>query len=262
MKPRLFSARAAVVLGFALLLAGALVVPALSFAVVGDRSTPEAAQTVGVTYDGTGTVDPATHPDEYYRVYLHAGKRFEVYTDDGTKGLDLDLFLSSAAATDKPIAYSAEYKSSDEYIAYDVIKSGWYFVDAWAYDGSDLPNFPTPSAAGAYHIGFWESPVPYKLTKYTVPASAKKKTWFTFSVQLTPTYIRTGKPVTFVLQQKVGSKWKHTLSVKVGGTKVSGGTTKFAAKAKLAKGTWRVQARFADTDHKTMSTAWKNVKVK
>jgi hypothetical protein len=249
-----WSTRATVLLGLAFALLGAVLVPVLAFGETPDiGNTPETAKTVSWTYAGTGTIKstPTTDTDDVYRVYLTAGKRFSVFTDEGGYRVNVDLFLSSAAATGTYLKTS-ENDGADEYITYDVRKSGYYFVDVWAND--DAPA----SAAGSYAISFWQEAVPYSFTAFNVPAKAKKNTNVYFSAWINPMYLRTGKPMTFVVQKKQSSGWVTKYNLAAGGLY----TRKFLAAHTLSAGTWRVQAQFKDVDHSRMKTVWKTITVK
>jgi hypothetical protein len=258
---RRLSVRGALALALAVVFAGSLIVPVLSFAEVPDiGNTFETATTKSVSYEGTASIDPVTDTDDVYKVWLTAGKRFEAGIDGATTGVDVDMALYSATDTATPLTYSAGI-GSEEYVFYDVPKSGWYYVDVWAYDGSE-PGFPVASTAGDYYLWFYQGAVPYKLQSFSVPKTAKNKKWFNVSILTSPTYLRTSKSVTFVSQKKVGGKWKGTLKYSVRGYKISGNRSKFSARAKFSKGTYRIRAEFRDIDHGLIKTVWKTIKIK
>jgi hypothetical protein len=266
MRSRRPSIRSGIAVALALVLAGSLLIPMLSFAETPDiGDTFATAKQVTWSYEGTASVDPSATPadtEDLYKVWLTAGKRFEAGIDGATTGVDVDvaLFSSTATAGSNPLTYSAS-DGSDEYFYYDIPTSGWYYVDVWAYDGSD-PGFPVASTAGDYYLWFWQSAVPYKLQSFTVPKTAKSRKSFTVSVLTSPTYLRTSKSVTFVTQKKVGTKWKSVIKCSVRGYKISGGKSKFSAKGKFSKGTYRIRAEFKDVDHKLIKTVWKTIKIK
>lgn len=246
----------------ALAVAAVCVGPLLSSA-----ETPDVGSTIGSAKQSamplvrTGTLDPVTDQRDVYKVHLVAGKRFGAFVETATAGTNFDLLLFSAsatnAATSKPLTRDIR-PGSDAVIAVDVRKAGWFYLDIEASNGSHGAT----STPGTYTLEAAQYPVPYVFKKFSVPSKAKKNAWFTVSAYLGPTYLRTGKPVTLVAQKRVGAAWKHTMKVSVAGKDVAGNATKFSARAKLASGLWRIQARFADVDHKTMTTVWKNLRVK
>ena len=123
------------------------------------------------------------------------------------------------------------------------------------FEGSHVETFSVSAAV--------VPTVKYKLTAFSAPKTAKRKKKFTVSVRTVSEYNSVFSPIKFVVQRKVGKKWKKYTSA-VGG--ISGGNasyTKFSANLKLPKGTFRVQATFSDVAHpKAIGTVWKTVKVK
>jgi hypothetical protein len=198
---------------------------------------------------------------DVFKVYLIAGKEFGAQITTASAGADFDLFLfgpTARSVTTTPVTYDAR-TGSNESIYYDVKKSGWYYLDIAAYDGS---NGGTTSTAGTYQLKALLYPVPYQFASFHVPMKAKKRAWFTVSVRVYPTYLRTSKAVTLVAQKHVGSAWKHTTKVTIRGKNLKAGGTKFKARAKLNSGTWHIRAVFKDVDHAAFRTAWKKVKIK
>ncbi len=248
-------------MALAALFAAALALPIISWAEIPDvGSNIPTAEVISPSINITGTLTATTDVRDVYKVWLYARKEYGAEITSATAGSNIDLLLFSSTATNvvtsRPIAYDAR-EGSKELVWFDVRKSGWYYLDV--YNGASETSVTGPVS---YRLHAAQYPVPYALTSFRVPTKARKNSWFTVSIQLGPTYLGTGKPITFVAQKIVGTVWKHTMTVSVSGKNLASGVTKFSQRAKLASGTWRVRAIFKDVDHAATKTAWKLVKVK
>ena len=88
----------------------------------------------------TNYLDDKTDVNDVYSLELHAGEDISI-TMTGDAGTDFDLYLFSPEAVtvnrrDHMAAFSENDKTSSESIDYKVIKSGTYYLNAFAHKGS------------------------------------------------------------------------------------------------------------------------------
>jgi len=198
---------------------------------------------------------------DIYRVWLTQGKEFDIGLSSGTAGTDFDLYLFDSPDESVPYVARSAHSGSDEVIHYRVKTSGWYYVDVKAYDGS-YPDYPTESGPGSYTLTAGAHTVAYKLTGFSAPKTAKKNKKIAVSIKLSPTYLRSGKPVTFHARARRNGKWYgKTLSYAPRGVGLST-STKYAVSFKANRGVWRFWVTFSDVDHKRVKSGYKTVKVK
>jgi len=129
--------------------------------------------------------------------------------------------------------------------------------------GSGLGRSPIPGLSEAFlNSGRDASTVRHRLTKFTVPSTAKNKKWFDVSVTVTPAYEGSGHPVTFYIQALTGGRWRNGNHKSVSGQNV-GDTTVFSVRVKFTGRTpRRIRARFLHKNHPTLYTAYKRIRVK
>lgn len=131
-------------------------------------------------------------------------------------------------------------------------KTGSYYLVS---EGSKVETF---SISGAI-----VPTVSYKLASFAMPSKAKKSAKFTATVNVLPDYNSLFSPVKFVVERKVGKKFRPyaTYSSVIGGGNTS--YTKFKGSIKITKkGTFRIHASFSDAAHKVQNTKPKTITIK
>jgi hypothetical protein len=150
------------------------------------------------------------------------------------------------------------------------------FADSTAIDASHSVLTFQPTTSNVYTIWcpassmgtFTVAPTisqGYSLSKLTVPSSARKSRSFAVSVRVSPKYQGASSPIRFMITRYDTKKhvYKAYSSYASKANQVTSSYTRYAASVKLAKGTYKIYARFADGDHpKAIATGSIKVTVK
>lgn len=238
-----------------LLVAGAMLLPAMAFA-DGDGSIDSPlVVNQALPWSVDGTLTPVTYEDSstgnefWYTIPLTAGQTLKLTTTASS----WDALPGSAmfATWDTPYYVEASYPG-------DTVGSLSLMAPR---TGDYLLVMSNDTVASTYTIDAQiVPPVNFSLWGFSAPKTAKRLKTFTVSDRLSPKYNGLTPPIKFVLQHKVGSKWKAYKTL----TGLSNATgTGFSAKFKLKAGTYRVRSSFADLAHPHAKyTVWRTVKVK
>jgi hypothetical protein len=243
---------------FAVMVTAAVMLPALALAATPDEAMDAATALPSVPFgvDGTLTaVDYGSGDTEYeswHTIHMTAGQTISVTATLPAGEFNGFSFFSKAYMAGSGSLSSDPVDATHKRLDIMAPRTGTYYFIVWA------------SAPGTYTVGAQErAAVSYKMSALTVPKTAKKSKSFSVSVRLSPDYDAILTPVRFYVERKSGSKWKKYKSFS---TSITGGSvyyTKFSAKLKLPRGSFRVRARFADAAHPSVKySSWKSVKVK
>lgn len=240
---------------FAVLVVAAVMVPALAFAADGDYDAPVALPALPWTasVDGTFTatsLDGETDYEYWYSLPMTAGQTVSVEATVPAIGEPGFVVFPSSFST-QGFLFSDYVDWTHQKLAIMAPHTGNYVIGMLS------------SAPGTFTINATVIAAPkYPMSGFSVPKKAKKKTNFTVAVNVSPDYDSFSSPIRFYVERKSGKKYKKYSNV---GSSIYGGSssfTKFTAKLKLPKGTYRVRARFTDAVHPVKYTAWKSVTVK
>jgi hypothetical protein len=104
----------------------------------------------------------------------------------------------------------------------------------------------------------------FKMTRLTVPKSARHNRKFNVSVKVLPRYNSLGSPIKFQIQRKSGRRWRTYATARSEMTVLAQGYTKFGTSLKIKrKSTYRIRARFSDAAHARYKyTGYKAIKIK
>ena len=200
--------------------------------------------------------------EDVFAVWLEKGEDLKVTMSGSTDGPDYNVWLYRPSATH--VGISADFARGVRgnngvctLVSGAVPEAGWYEINAWC-DVDDQAQ-----GTVSYSLHAWLIPAPYKLSKISAPKTATANKWFNAHVTLRPYYYPDGKPVTFSAYRKERGTWVHKLSSTVGQmTVVAPGVSTFGVRVKMARGTWRLRASFADNWHPRRWTKYKTVTVK
>jgi hypothetical protein len=236
------------------LVAAAVLLPAMAFATTGDVDNPAALPALPWTQDATGTLMYAKFKGVAYDFYEYN------YVFPMAKGQTVSL-TSTMQDSDSYMFVFPEFNSP---VGVDSVDAGpgmqrltFMAPSAGDYDisveGSQVETFSVSATSGV---------VPsYALKSLVVPKSAKKNVKFKVSVKLSSLYDSFLSPIKFVVDKWTGKKWKLRYSTTT--ATIPDSSTTFPANIKLPKGKFRIHAIFADVAHaKPGSDSAKTVTVK
>jgi hypothetical protein len=111
-------------------------------------------------------------------------------------------------------------------------------------------------------------PAAFELSTLSAPKSVRRRRAFSVSVSLNPTYNGLTSPIRYILERKVGRKWRAY--GKVNGAERSDYSvfgephSRFSARVRISKsGTYRIRARFMDSVHPdAVFTSWRSIRVR
>lgn len=241
-----------------LLVVGAMLLPTMAFAAVGDSqdtalalpALPWATSLAGTLQSVIDPYDGKTYHEFWYTIPLAAGQTVSVTatSDPSVSSPGLEMWPVSF---DTPYYVEATYPSdSVSTLTMMAPRAGDYFISAY---GGDTDTTFTLSAQSIPAVNF-------SLWGFSAPKTAKRSKAFAVSVKMSPKYNGLFPPVKIYVQHKVGKKWK-AYKTYTGLSNANG--TAFSAKPKLAKGVYRSRAAFWDAAHPHAKyTAWKTVTVK
>ena len=232
--------------------------PALAFGVSGDswqNATPLPPLPWANSVDGTLTpvVDGAdTYYDYWHTIDMTAGQTISVTATLPAGGVAGFGFFPKSFTANGAFLFSDTVDATHQKLAIMAPRTGTYFL------------FVSSSAPGAYALDAKVIlAVNYPMSAFSVPKTAKKKKNFTVAVKVSPDYDSIFTPVRFYVERKSGRRWKKYSSVQSSFAGGSSTYSKFSAKLKLPKATFRVRARFLDAAHPHAKyTSWKTVRVK
>jgi hypothetical protein len=203
---------------------------------------------------GTSIAGPGTQ--YWFKVELAAG---DVLNADFTYLPDDDnsfLFQAYVLPTN-PLVGTDAISSSLSRLTFVAPASGMYTVLLGTSHAGTFTVAPTVTRKVV------PAPIKYGFSSFSAPSSVKKGKKFSLSVRLSPSYPGSASAVKFLVERKVGSKYKPYATV---GTAFNGSTaaySRFAATTKLStKATYRVRAKFTDATHGATYTGYKSLKVK
>lgn len=234
----------------------AVLVPAMAFADTGDSPSNADTLTVGVSTPGTlivGDGSPTTYA-YVYKVDLTAGQTIVATytTSPSITSADLRLYASFPSYFDW---LGANTVSSTVHVAWlQANKTGTYYLAAL---GEGSPGTFTLDTAFA-------PAVKYSLSSLTAPKTVKRNKTFKVKTTLIGEFDQFDLPVKFMIERKVGKKFKTFGSASAHWTGGGDGQhLPLFANIKLTKkGTYRIRARFSDAAHATKYNAWRTVTVK
>jgi hypothetical protein len=235
----------------------AVMVPTLAFATGADWQNPEVLPPPpwSGSIDGTLTtvnyLGGFTDYEYWYSFNMSAGQTISV-TATVAVGSDTDFMFTTRAFVHDSHLVSDPFDSTHRVLAIMAPRTSTYLLEVYS---STPGTFTIKSVA--------IPPVRYSLSAFSVPKAAKRKKNFTVSVKVSPDYDSIFVPIRYYIERKSGKRWKKYGTAKGSILSGSAAYTKFSAKLKLPKATFRVRARFVDAAHaKAKYTAWKTVKVK
>jgi hypothetical protein len=187
----------------------------------------------------------------WYRVHLIAGHTVNV-TSTVLAGGDPNFWVRAVDVKKGEFSFTSDpVNATTRHLALLPNRTTDYYINVWSSN-------PGTCAVSAADI----DPIAFSMSKFTVPAKAKKNKKFAISVVFTPDYDGFVSPSRFYLERKSG---KHFKKYKYLNATILDGTatwTKMGTTTKLPKGTFRIRARFIDAVHPATFTKWKTLKVK
>jgi len=235
---------------------GAAVFAASAFATIPGDAPSSAISIAAVPFSIDGTLTPINFEggldyEMWYRVHLVAGHTINV-TATVPGGGEPNFWVAAVSRKSGEYSFTSDpVDATTRHLLLLPNRTTDYYVNVW----SSNPGTFTLSAAEA-------APVPYPMSSFKVPATAKKNKKFTVSVVVKPDYDGFVTPVRFYIERKSGSKYKPYGYVNAPEVDGTSDWSKFAATFKLPKGTFHIRARFTDAVHPaTYTKGWKTITV-